>query len=120
MSNLQVVLSGKCAAHTHLAWTKCCSRLQSPDEARFHDGNFDHSVSSRVFSEGWRVNSTEVVFAAVPPCSTIEVTYNQVNFLRNRNGRRVRMSFLAMPFFFGVNVAAMRREHCKVFLPAHW
>ena len=29
------------------------------------------------------VTSTEVVSAATPPCSTIEVTCNQVNLLRN-------------------------------------
>ena len=49
MSILRVVLSRKLAAHTHLAWTKCCSSRRCPDETVFHDGNFDHSVSSRVF-----------------------------------------------------------------------
>ena len=62
------------------------------------------------------VNSTEVVFAAVLPCSTIEVTCNQVNFLRNHNDDEL----LGNAFLFGVSVADMKREHCKVFLPAHW
>ena len=43
------------------------------------------------------VNGTEVLFAAVPPCGTIEVTCNQVNFLRNRDGTESEDSFLAMP-----------------------
>ena len=53
------------------------------------------------------VNSTEVVFAAILPCSTIEVTCNHVNLSETM---RARMSFLGMPFFFGVNVADMKRE----------
>ena len=32
------------------------------------------------------VNSTEIVFAVVPLSSTIDVTCNQVNFLRNQSG----------------------------------
>ena len=47
---------GTCADHSRLAWTKCCSSRRSPDEAMFHDGNFDHSVSSRVFFVGWRMH----------------------------------------------------------------
>ena len=66
------------------------------------------------------VNSTEVVFAAVPPCSTIEVTCNQVNFLRNQFGTRSKDELLGDAFLSGVNVADMKREHCKVLLPAHW
>ena len=42
------------------------------------------------------INSTEVVFAAVTPCGTMEVTCNQINFLRNHDCTK---SFLAMPFF---------------------
>ena len=53
MNNLQVVHRGKCADHGRLAWTKCCSSRRSPDESMFHDGNFDQSVSSRVFFVGW-------------------------------------------------------------------
>ena len=40
--------------HILLGPSICRSNRQSPDEARFHDGNFDHSVSSRVLSEGCR------------------------------------------------------------------
>ena len=39
----------------------------------------------------------KVVFASISPCSTIEVTCNQFNFLKNHNGTKV--------FLFGVNVA---------------
>ena len=56
MSIPRVVLSEKCAAHTPFAWTKCCSNQQNPDEAMFHDGNYDHLVSSQVFSVGWRMH----------------------------------------------------------------
>ena len=41
--------------HSHLARTKCCSSRRSP-EAMFHDGNFDHSVSSQVFSVEWKMH----------------------------------------------------------------
>ena len=63
------------------------------------------------------VNSTEVVFAAIPPCSTIEVTCNQVNFLRNHDGTKSEDEFLDSAFFFGVNVADTQGQHCKVLLP---
>ena len=33
-----------------------CSSRRSPDEAMFHDGNFDDSVSSKVFSVGWKMH----------------------------------------------------------------
>ena len=56
MTFLVVVLSGKYATHTHLAWVKCGSSRRSPDEDTLHDSNIDHSVSSRVFSVGWRMN----------------------------------------------------------------
>ena len=55
MSILQVVLSGKCVVHTHLAWTKCCSN-QRLDEARFRDGNFDQWDVDQAFSVGWRMH----------------------------------------------------------------
>ena len=48
------------------------------------------------------VNSTEVVLAG-------EIMM----------ARKVRMSFMAMPFF-GIDVAGMKRQHRKVFLPAYW
>ena len=38
------------------AWTTCCSNQQNPSEATFRDGSFDHSVSSQVFSVGWRMH----------------------------------------------------------------
>ena len=66
------------------------------------------------------VNSTEVVFASIPPCSTIEVTCNQVNFSRNHNGSKSKNELLGDAFLLGVNVADMKREHCNVLLPAHW
>ena len=66
-----------------------------------------------VLGPGWRrqstvrkcfVNSTEVVFAAIPPCSTSEITCNQVNFLRNHNGTN---ELLGDAFLLGVDVANM-------------
>ena len=53
------------------------------------------------------VNSTEVVFAAIPPCSTIEITCNQVNFLRNHNGTKSKNELLGDAFLLGVDVADM-------------
>ena len=66
------------------------------------------------------VNGTEVVFAAVPPCGTIEVTCNQVNFLRNHDGSESEDELLGNAFPFGIDVADMKKQHRKVFLPAHW
>ena len=51
------------------------------------------------------VNSTELVFAAMPPCGTIGVTCNQVNFLRNHDGTKSEAELLAS--LFGVDVAEM-------------
>ena len=56
------------------------------------------------------VNSTEVVFAAVPPSSTIEITCNQVNFLRNHNGTKSENEFLGDAFLLGVDVADRRER----------
>ena len=53
------------------------------------------------------VNSTEVVFAEMPPCSTIEIACNQVNFLGNHDGTKSENELLGNAFFFGVNVADM-------------
>ena len=53
------------------------------------------------------VNSILVVFAAVPPCSTIEITFNQVNFLRNHYGTKSKNELLGDAFLLGVNVADM-------------
>ena len=66
------------------------------------------------------VNSTEVVFAAIPPCSTIEITCNQVNFLRIQDGTKSKNELLGDAFLLGVIVADKKGEHCKVLLPAHW
>ena len=62
------------------------------------------------------VNSIEVVFAAVPPCGSFEVTCNQVNFLRNHNGTKSDKELLGDVFLLCVDVADMYREHCKVLL----
>ena len=56
MSNLQVVLQGKCAAHRRRAWTTCCSNPRSPGEAMIRDGNFDRWDVNRAFSVGWRMH----------------------------------------------------------------
>ena len=53
------------------------------------------------------VNSTEVVFAATPPGSTIEITCNQVSFLRNHNGTKSENELLGDAFLLGVDVADM-------------
>ena len=53
------------------------------------------------------VNSTKVVFAAMPPCGTIEVTCNQVNFLRNHDGTESEDELLGNAFLCGIDVASM-------------
>ena len=53
------------------------------------------------------VGSTEVVFAAIPPCSTIDVTCNQVNFLRNHIDTKSKNELLGNACLFVVNVADM-------------
>ena len=78
---------------------------------------------------GWRrqdtvqkcfvVNSV-VVFAAVPPRSTIGVTCNQVNFLKNQDGTESEDELLGNAFLFGIDVANTLRQHCKVLLPTYW
>ena len=66
------------------------------------------------------VNSTEVVSATTSPRSTIEITCNQVNFLRNHDGTKSEDELLGNAFLFGVNDADMKREHCKACLSAPW
>ena len=66
------------------------------------------------------VNSTEIVSAATSPHRTIEITCNRVNFLRNHNGTKSQNELLGDAFLLGVDVADMKREHCKGYLPAHW
>ena len=65
---------------------------------------------------GWRrqgtvskgfVNSTEVVSAATSPRSTIEITSNQVNFLRNHDGTKSENELLGDAFLLCVDVADM-------------
>ena len=123
----------RCLCH-FFAWTTCCSNQQSPNEAKFRDGSFDHwdvdqgiyagrkihhvcsltlrtkwfekstDVCPIVRNGNWSpqwwgaqrrrqdtvhksfVNSTEVVFAAIPPCSTTGITCNQVNVRRIHDG----------------------------------
>ena len=53
------------------------------------------------------VNSTEVVSATTPPRSTVKITCNQVNFLRNHDGTKSADELLGNAFLFGVNVADM-------------
>ena len=60
MSNLQVVLSGKCAAHKRHAWTTC-SNPRSPDDSMFHDGSFERLVSNQVFTVGWIMHHAYVL-----------------------------------------------------------
>ena len=66
------------------------------------------------------LNSTEVVFAVVSPSGAIEITCNQVNFLRDHNGTKGLNEHLGDRFLLGVDVADMQRQHCKVLLSAHW
>ena len=64
-------------------------------------------------------NSTEVVFASIPPCSTIEINCNQINF-SSHDGTESVDELLGNAFPCGTDVANVKREHCKVFLPAYW
>ena len=46
---------GEFVDHVHLVVPKCCLRQSKKSRNTIsHDGNLDHSVSIRVFSEGWR------------------------------------------------------------------
>ena len=62
------------------------------------------------------INSTEVVTAATTPRRAIEVTCNQVNFLRNHDGTKSLDEFLGDAFFLGVNVADMQGQYSKELL----
>ena len=53
------------------------------------------------------VNSTEVVSATTSPRSTIEITCNQVNFLRNHDGTDGEDELLGDALLLGVDVADM-------------
>ena len=66
------------------------------------------------------VNSTDVVSAATTPRCSIEITCNQVNFLRNHDSTESEDELLGNPFLFGIDVADMKRQHRKIFLPAYW
>ena len=171
MNSLHVVLRMKCAKHGRLAWTKCCSNPRNPDDAKFHDGNFDQSVSSRVFFVGWSRHHAcalsktdqnpvvEEIRRRLPNCPDwIQVPNNGVgsggvgkaqpvkassiilklSLLRYHHAvplkspatksssceimmaRRVRMSFLAMPFFLAQMLPKLRGRALQVFLSAHW
>ena len=83
------------------------------------------SESPQLFGAPWRrqdavhkcfVNSTEVVSAASTPRCTIEVTCNQVNFLRNHNGTKSKNELLGDAFPLGVDVADMQEQHSKELL----
>ena len=57
------------------------------------------------------INSTEIVSAATTPRCSIEITCNQVNFLRNHNGTKSLDELLGDAFLLGVDVADMQGQH---------
>ena len=59
------------------------------------------------------INSAEIVTAATTPRRAMEITCNQVNFLRNHNGTKSLDELLGDAFLFGVNVADMHGQHSK-------
>ena len=59
------------------------------------------------------INSTEIVSAATTPRCSIEITCNQVNFLRNHNGTKSLDELLGDAFLYGVDVADMQGQHGK-------
>ena len=59
------------------------------------------------------INSTEIVSAATTPRCSIEITCNQVNFLRNHNGTKSENELFCNTFLRGVNVADMQGQHGK-------
>ena len=54
------------------------------------------------------INCTEIVSAATSPRRSIEITCNQVNFLRNHNGTKSLDELLGDTFLLGVDVADMQ------------
>ena len=62
------------------------------------------------------INSTEIVSAATSPRCSIEITCNQVNFLRNHNGTKSLDELLGDAFLLGVDVAEMQGQHGKELL----
>ena len=64
------------------------------------------------------INSTEIVMAATSPSCSIEITSNQVNFLRNHNGTKSEDELLGDAFLLGVDVADMQGQHTKELLAA--
>ena len=66
------------------------------------------------------VNSTEVVSAATSPRSTIKITCDQVNVLRNHDGTKSENKLLGNACLLGVDVADMWRRHSKGLLAAAW
>ena len=53
------------------------------------------------------VKSTEVVSATTSPSKTIEITCNQVKFLRNYDGTKCEYELLHDAFLLGVDVVDM-------------
>ena len=43
----------------------------------------------------------------MPPCSTIEITCNQINFLTNQDGTESEDELLGNAFLFGLDVAGV-------------
>ena len=62
------------------------------------------------------INSTEIVSAATTPRCSIEITCNQVNFLRNHKGTKSLDELLGDAFLLGVDVADMQGQHGKELL----
>ena len=63
------------------------------------------------------VSSTEVVSATTSPRSTIEITCNQVNVLRNHDGTKSKNELLGNAFLFGIDIADMQGQNRK---NDHW
>ena len=62
------------------------------------------------------INSTEIVSAATTPRCSIEITCNQINFLRNHNGTKGLDELLGDAFLLGVDVADMQGQHSQKLL----
>ena len=58
------------------------------------------------------VNSTEVVSASASPRSTIEITCNQVNLLRNHDSTNSEDELLGNTSFLCIYVAYTQRHNC--------
>ena len=85
----------------------------------------DGSGSPQWWGAWWRrqgtiskgfINSTEIITAATSPSCSIEITCNQVNFLRNHNGAKSQDELLEDAFLLGVDVADMQGQKSEEFL----